>query len=851
MHPIGSKLQRSWLARIAMPWLSVLVGMVCGMLTWLLLDPILNQRLEQIFRNNLLQRLELSSTDTRHRFEGFLNEWRIVGHSLAQHWGVVDYLNSRAWEETLETPRHYSRRQLPGWLEPGHLGFSSIEPDQIALLDSDGGAREIYQAKSLPFELERLTDYFNGREDVAITTVQQRHYLLVFSGIRRAEGFDPAYLMLVVEINQQFLAESQKSISDADTVIALLDTETHQLIITSDPQRVFPATPLDLWNEDYLVTSQALVGFQGADQNLLFTTLVSRQATMQTLQNITALAQQDRLIATLVYIAAFSLAFYLISTKISHVLKRISRFGQQALGIQHPAIRQGNQLLQLEGWVKAFFRQIIEARERLRQQQEERLKESEVFKSALFDNSMDSIITLDDQGRVIEVNGTAKRVLGYDREGLLGRPFDEFALRTEDRLRYRQMLGSCIQKPGDERMCRSQPMTAITGNGDERAVECSVISIHLPHQTVFNVYLRDVTGQKQAEREIASLAKLASENPSPVLRVNQRGVIVYANAASKPLLDYWGCERGQTLPLYWQNQVSKSLREGLTEDFEITFDEQFYSLQLVPIRELDYVNLYARDITQMRNAEMQSRQHQSELVHVCRLSTMGEMSTGLAHELNQPLAAIVNFASGCVRRIQSGVGGEAELVDAMAQITTQAERAGEIIKRLRAMVSKRPHEHEVVNLNHILLEVASFTEFEVNRHGVDVKLELSDEVLPVKVDLVQIEQVLLNLVRNANDAMKMVPSERRKLLLRTRRIDTSHVEVVVKDSGPGIAADAVERLFDAFFSTKESGMGMGLPISKKIIEAHYGELSVDTKPGEGAAFHVVLPTDPALALPGF
>ncbi|MGD9163541.1 MAG: hypothetical protein PVF13_02150, partial [Chromatiales bacterium] len=174
MHPIGSKLQRSWLARIAMPWLSVLVGMVCGMLTWLLLDPILNQRLEQIFRNNLLQRLELSSTDTRHRFEGFLNEWRIVGHSLAQHWGVVDYLNSRAWEETLETPRHYSRRQLPGWLEPGHLGFSSIEPDQIALLDSDGGAREIYQAKSLPFELERLTDYFNGREDVAITTVQQR-----------------------------------------------------------------------------------------------------------------------------------------------------------------------------------------------------------------------------------------------------------------------------------------------------------------------------------------------------------------------------------------------------------------------------------------------------------------------------------------------------------------------------------------------------------------------------------------------------------------------------------------------------------------------------------------------------
>ncbi|MEJ2454975.1 MAG: PAS domain S-box protein [Candidatus Thiodiazotropha sp.] len=851
MYRFVSKLQRTWLTRIPMPWLSILVGVFCGMLTWLLLDPILNHRLEQIFRDNLSHRLELSSTETRHRFEAFLNEWRITGHSLAQHWGVVEYLNTSAWEDTLEAPRRYSGRQIPSWLEPGHFSLNSIEPDQIALLDSDGGAREIFEDESLPFDFERLTGYFNEREDVAITTVQQHPYLLVFSRVPRAEGFEPVYLMMVIEIDEHFLAESQQSIGEADTVIALLDTDTQQLIVSSEPARVFPASPLGVWDEHYLVTSQALVGYQGADQNLLFTTLVSRQATKKTLQNITNLAQQDRLIATLVYIAAFSLAFYLISTKISHVLQRISRFGQQALGIRQPVVREGNQLLQLEGWVKAFFRQIIEARERLRVQQEERLKESEVFKSALFDNSMDSIITLDEQGRVIEVNGTAWRVFGYDREGLLGRHFDEFALHVDDRKCYRQMLSTCIHKQGDERACRSQPMTALTGLGEERAVECSVISIHLPHQTVFNVYLRDVTGQKQAEREIASLAKLASENPSPVLRVNQRGVIVYANVASKPLLDYWGCERGQTLPLYWQNQVAKSLREGVTEDFEIAFEDQVYSLQLAPIRELDYVNLYARDITQMRNAEMQSRQHQSELVHVCRLSTMGEMSTGLAHELNQPLSAIINFASGCVRRIQSGLGGEAELVDAMAQITAQAERAGEIIKRLRAMVTKRPQEHEVVNLNHMLLEVASFTEFEANRHRVEVSLELSDEILPVKVDLVQIEQVLLNLVRNAIDAMKVVPSGKRQLLLQTRRLDATHVEVVVRDTGPGIDADAVEHLFDAFFSTKESGMGMGLPISKKIVEAHYGELSVDTEPGAGAAFHMLLPTDPTLVLPGF
>jgi two-component system, LuxR family, sensor kinase FixL len=845
-------LQLAWLTRIPMPWISVVVGLMCGMVTWFFLDPILNHRLAQIFQDNLAQRLEVRSTETRHRFENFLHEWSIVGHGFAQHWRLVEHIDSPAWEETLELPKRYNGRQPPSWLEPGHPSLSSIAPNLILLLDSDGGAREIFEAQPLPFELDRLTEFFSGREEVVITTVHKKPYLLVWSRIDRAEGYDPAFLMVVVEIDDHFLSESQQAIGDPDTVVALLDSDTQRLIVSSDSQNIFPSSPLGIWRNLYLVTSQALVGYQGIDQNLLFTTLVSREATKQTIQNILTLAQQDRLIAALVYVAAFSLVFVLISTKISHVLQRISRFGQQALGIQQPVIKSGNQLLLLEGWVKAFFRQVIVARDRLRRQQEERLKESEVFKSALFDNSMDSIITLDEQGHVIEVNGTAIRIFGYEREKMLGRLFDEVAIHPDDQVRYRHMLNSCVGRSGNDIVCRSQPMVAVTGHGEKRDVECSVISIHLPHQTtVFNVYLRDVTGRKQAEREIASLAKLASENPSPVLRVNKRGVIVYTNTASQPLLDYWGCERGQTLPLYWQNLVARSLREGVAEEVEIAFDEQVFSLQLAPIKELDYVNLYARDITQMRNAEMQSRQHQSELVHVCRVSTMGEMSTGLAHELNQPLSAIINFASGCVRRIQAGIGGEAELVDAMAQITAQAERAGEIIKRLRALVTKRPQEHEVVNLNHMVLEVASFIEFEANRHQVEVRLELSKDVLPVKVDLVQIEQVLLNLVRNAIDAMKVVRLGSRKLLLLTRRLDSDKVEVVVQDNGPGIAADTVEHLFDAFFSTKESGMGMGLPISKKIVEAHYGGLSVETSPEEGAAFHVVLPTDPSLELPGF
>jgi C4-dicarboxylate-specific signal transduction histidine kinase len=293
------------------------------------------------------------------------------------------------------------------------------------------------------------------------------------------------------------------------------------------------------------------------------------------------------------------------------------------------------------------------------------------------------------------------------------------------------------------------------------------------------------------------------------------------------------------------------MQDGTNREYEINLEERIFSLLTVPILELDYANLYGRDITQVRTAEQQSRQHQSELVHVCRLSTMGEMATGLAHELNQPLSAIVNFASGCVRRLQTGMGGEAELVGAMAQITVQAERAGEIIKRLRALVGKRPQEHSVVNLNHLVLEVASFVEYVAEKNHVDVTLKLSQGPLPAELDLVQIEQVLLNLVRNAIGAMTQVDIDRRKLELVTQKIGEDQVEVLVKDTGPGIPEENLEHLFDAFFSTKESGMGMGLPISRKIIEAHRGQISATSEPGRGAVFRVVLPSDPNLKLVGF
>jgi C4-dicarboxylate-specific signal transduction histidine kinase len=219
---------------------------------------------------------------------------------------------------------------------------------------------------------------------------------------------------------------------------------------------------------------------------------------------------------------------------------------------------------------------------------------------------------------------------------------------------------------------------------------------------------------------------------------------------------------------------------------------------------------------------------------------MGEVATGMAHELNQPLSAIANYANGCTRRLKSGVGDAEDLIAAMGQISAQAQRAGEIIRRLRALVGKQPPMRAPVDLNHLVREVCSFVEFETGKMGLAVDLELPQREIPVNVDLVQIEQVLLNLVRNALDALAEVPPEQRSLRIRTR-VEGDSALVEVLDSGPGIPPQEMPHLFDPFFTTKETGMGMGLPISQTILENHSGRIRAESPPEGGALFAVRLP----------
>lgn len=236
----------------------------------------------------------------------------------------------------------------------------------------------------------------------------------------------------------------------------------------------------------------------------------------------------------------------------------------------------------------------------------------------------------------------------------------------------------------------------------------------------------------------------------------------------------------------------------------------------------------------------QLRLHREELAHVSRLSTMGEMASSLAHQLNQPLAAIANYLRGCQRRLRSGTGDQNDLLRAMDEAASQAERAGAIVRSLRDFVAKRGPHRVPNDINQIAETAVDLVSAEAKVLGVEIRFLPTEGLPPVLADAIQIEQVILNLVRNAVEAVSRGHGGG-VVEIRTAAGPADMVAVSVRDNGPGLAAEAADKVFDSFFTTKPEGMGLGLPISRSIIEAHRGRLWVTANEDRGMTFHFTVP----------
>jgi two-component system sensor histidine kinase TtrS len=247
-----------------------------------------------------------------------------------------------------------------------------------------------------------------------------------------------------------------------------------------------------------------------------------------------------------------------------------------------------------------------------------------------------------------------------------------------------------------------------------------------------------------------------------------------------------------------------------------------------------------RDITKRKQIEEKMREHQTQLVHVARLNTVGEIASGIAHELNQPLTAITANSRACVRMMESGSHQVERCADVMEKIADQAERAGKIIRQIRHFIRKDQPEQNLMMVKNLLNTIVEFIGPEARRAGIRLKIEVADTVKTVYAQEIQIEQVLLNLLRNAIEALRETTRPRRKIKIQVSDLGTGFVQFIVSDSGPGLNAEYSDQIFDPFITTKTEGMGLGLSISKGIIEAHQSELCVTSTPS-GASFSFKLP----------
>ncbi|WP_165967730.1 ATP-binding protein [Sapientia aquatica] len=371
------------------------------------------------------------------------------------------------------------------------------------------------------------------------------------------------------------------------------------------------------------------------------------------------------------------------------------------------------------------------------------------------------------------------------------------------------------------------------------------------------------------EKERA-LVTLHSINDA-VLTLDSFGCINYANAAAltalhKDMDSINGLHVGRVLNLHYDfasSAIPDPIQTCLNEERIVDFPEntvlnieqglhQLIEGSISPLFNLDHrcigAVLVFRDLGPARKkalaaieaSEKRLRQHQAELAHVTRLTTMGEMASGIAHEINQPLTAILSYNQACIRLIQEEHPDKEEIIRAMQSAALQAKRAGKIISRLRSFVTKKRAPVELIQINQLIQNVLTLIEHDLRDHEIAIDIDLIQSPALIAADGIQVEQVILNVIRNAMEAMSDVEPPQKVITIRSTQ-EFDRVAVSIKDHGSGIAKDDADQLFNPFFTTKKDGMGLGLTISTSIVESYGGQLSARNLEHGGAEFIVTFP----------
>jgi len=524
---------------------------------------------------------------------------------------------------------------------------------------------------------------------------------------------------------------------------------------------------------------------------------------------------------------------------------------------------------------------------------EQALRESEQRYSAgerrfrlVVEAAPNAMVMLDHAGKIVMVNAQTERVFGYSRGELVGQPV-EMLVPERFRSRHPELRKTFYADPRPRPMGAGRDLYGLKKDGGEFPVEIGLNPIETDEGAMVLAAIVDITARKTAAQALLESEQRYSMlidgvTDYAIYMVDLNGSVTNWNRGAQRIKGYrteeivgqhFSCfyteeDRAANAP---QHALEIAARDGRYESqtWRVRKDgSRFLADVVIDALKDDRGRLIGfakitRDVTERvqaaraleeariglvhSRAEQALRRVQAELAHVARVTTMGELTASIAHEVNQPIAAAMLNAQAALRWLAAQPPDLDEAKQALTRIVLAAKRAGDVIGRIRDLIKKSPHRADPLDINDAIREVVELTRAEAAKNGVSVRTELADGLPLIKGDRVELQQVVLNLIINAVEAMSAVAREARELVISTARAE-SDVMVTVRDSGPGLPETDVDRIFQPFHTTKQAGLGMGLSISRSIIEAHGGRLWASTNAPRGAVFQFTAPADFGSAL---
>ncbi len=498
-----------------------------------------------------------------------------------------------------------------------------------------------------------------------------------------------------------------------------------------------------------------------------------------------------------------------------------------------------------------------------RERAEEEMRRSEARHRLVVEAASDAVISIDERGMITLANPATKSVFGHEPAELIGKPLTVLmpeSMGALHRAGYEHYL-----ETGERRLnWRGTEVTAKRANGVDFPVEVSFGETTVHGSKIFTGFIRDISEKKRAEEALVASRRSLSLiiNTMPVLAWSALpdGTVEFFN---QRWLDYTGLTAAQAQGWGWAEAIHPDDVDRMTEYWRTLVasggsgeiearlrrsdgDYRWFLFRADPMRDESgaIVKWYGTntDMHDWKQAQEDLRNTHAELARVTRVMTIGQLTASIAHEVSQPLSGIIMNASTCLRMLNSDPPNLEGARETTRRTIRDGNRASDVLTRLRTLFSKKEINVEPVDLNEAVLEVIALLLGELQKNSVILQQQFSDTLPQVMGDRVQLQQVILNLVRNASDAVATVNDRPRRVLVRTAT-DGDDVHVSVEDSGVGFDPKATDRLFESFFTTKQGGMGVGLSLSRSIVEAHHGRLWATRNDGPGATFAFAIPSN--------